>query len=60
MFCLLFARRFEAEDKFKYTYSFNPCASFKKGRPNQTESHCQSNVAVSPFSDCKSLTRQHT
>lgn len=39
---------FHAEDHLAWSYSFNPCASFKKGSPRKGACRdCQSDVAVS-------------
>ncbi len=55
MFSFNLPSRFEAKgEKFEFMYSFNPCASFTKGTPDLGD--CQSDVAVSLFSNCRTLT----
>jgi len=37
---------FHAEDHLGWSYSFNPCASFKKGSPRKGACDCQSDAAI--------------
>lgn len=48
IFIMFLPSTFHTEDNLGWSYSFYPCASFKKGSPRKgTCNSCQSDVAVS-------------